>query len=70
MARGAAQRRAKGGPVETYDGFEARLEETPQDALVLVARGPIDTASAPQFKELLLATVERRAPRTIVDLSR
>ena len=55
--------------METNDGFQARIETAPQDALVLVVRGPIGTASAPQFKELLLAAVERRAPRTIVDLT-
>ena len=55
--------------MQTDTAFHTWVEASPQDALVLVASGPVDTVSAAQFKGLLLATVERRAPRTIIDLT-
>ena len=51
------------------DDFHAWVEEVPHECLVVFVRGRIDVVSASQLKELLLATVERRAPRTIIDLT-
>lgn len=49
--------------------FAAEVGGTAQGAPVVVVRGSIDIASSAQFKELLLATVERQTARIIVDLT-
>jgi len=49
--------------------FAAGVETTAHGAVVVVVAGSIDIASAAQFKELLLETVEQRAPRVVIDLT-
>ena len=49
--------------------FAAEFETTAQGTLMLVVNGSIDIASSAQFKELLLSTVARQAPRTVIDLT-
>ncbi len=65
----AQTRYQQGVQMDVDHEFAAGVESTAHGALVVIVVGSIDIASAAQFKELLLETVEQRAPRIVIDLT-